>query len=196
MEKFIDWTGEIEPEFNTNQKLYVVAEEIDSKTANLAKYLKRKGIDIFCIELKFFEKDGELSVTKRVVVGTEVQRQISDDKSYSEQSHFDRKGGPESIALYKELKQNILKLGNDIRVNPVKNYIGFIRKGNFFAVRLRKKYLRCHLITKKGFADPKNISKPVETGKYGGRLRLASLKKKSEIPDFIHLIKQSYENNS
>ena len=57
--------------FNEDQKLYIVSEIIDPKTKDIAKYLKTRGIDITCIELKFYEKNGQKLADTRIVVGKE-----------------------------------------------------------------------------------------------------------------------------
>jgi len=194
MEKFMEWTGEIDPYYNSNQKLYVVAEQIDTRTEKLARYLRRKGIEIYCVELNFFEKDGNQLVHKRIVVGEEKPIIRSEDISYTEQSHLE-KGDEKARNLYQILKKEVMQLGDNIRINPVKNYIGFIKNNNFLAVKFRKSFLVVHLITKEGFKDPKQISQQSQEYQYGGRLRQVSLKDEKLLPDLMQLIKQTYESN-
>lgn len=57
--------------FNEKQKLYIVSEIIDEKTENVARYLKTRGVDISCIELNFYENNGQKLADTRVVVGNE-----------------------------------------------------------------------------------------------------------------------------
>lgn len=57
--------------FNEHQKLYIVSEIIDKKTENVARYLKTRGIDISCIELNFYENNGQKLADTHVVVGNE-----------------------------------------------------------------------------------------------------------------------------
>jgi len=192
MEKFQEWTNEIDPEWNQTQKLYVIAEKIDQQTEKLAKYLREKGIEIFCIELNFYEKNGHRLVQTHEVVGEEITpRQISGP--LSEEDHMN-KGSELHQKLYSIFKENVLKLGNDIKVNPVKYYIGFSRNGkNFLAVRIRKSSLRITLVPKGELDDPKMLASKTQKSHYGGRLRRVELNEEQQIPDLIDLVKQTYE---
>lgn len=57
--------------FNESQKLIIVSEIFDEKTKNVARYLKTRAIDINCIELNFYESNGQKLADTRVVVGNE-----------------------------------------------------------------------------------------------------------------------------
>lgn len=57
--------------FNSDQKLYIVAEDIDEKIENVARYLRLRGIDIKCVEFNFYENDGQQLVNTEVIVGDE-----------------------------------------------------------------------------------------------------------------------------
>ena len=71
--------------FNSDQRLYIVAEEIDEKIENIARYLRLRGIDIKCVELNFYENDGQQLVNTNFVVGDESDStQELGEKSTSE----------------------------------------------------------------------------------------------------------------
>jgi len=71
--------------FNSDQRLYIVAEEIDEKIENVARYLRLRGIDIKCVELNFYENDGQQLVNTNFVVGDETDTtQELGEKSTSE----------------------------------------------------------------------------------------------------------------
>lgn len=56
--------------FNKVSKLVIVAQEISPDIKNTALYLRRKGIDIYCIEFKYFQtKMGETIISSDFVVG-------------------------------------------------------------------------------------------------------------------------------
>ena len=57
--------------FNENQRLYIVSEKIDEKTEKVARYLKTRGIEISCIELNFYENNGQRLADTKVKVGNE-----------------------------------------------------------------------------------------------------------------------------
>lgn len=67
--------------FNQNQRLYIVAENIDEKIEQTCRYLRVRGIDIKCIELNFYERDGHRLVDTKTVVGTEetIYQELEDD---------------------------------------------------------------------------------------------------------------------
>ena len=55
--------------WNDNQKIYIVAERIDEKTGEMASYLRRRSIDIKCVELNFYGDNGNKIVHVDFVVG-------------------------------------------------------------------------------------------------------------------------------
>jgi len=58
--------------FNKSVKLIIVAQEISKEIKQTALFLRKKGIDIYCIEFKYFEtKAGEKIISSDVVVGEE-----------------------------------------------------------------------------------------------------------------------------
>lgn len=58
--------------FNKSTKLVIVAQEISKEIRQTAIFLRKKGIDIFCMEFKYFEnKDGEKIISSDFVVGDE-----------------------------------------------------------------------------------------------------------------------------
>lgn len=192
MEKFQEWTNDIETEFNQNQKLYVIGEEIDSRTEKLARYLRRKGIDIYCIEIDFHELDGQRIVDKRDVVvedNTPVRNSLPPS---SEEDHL-AKGDSLVKELYKSLKSQTLQLGNDITVNPVQAYIGFVRHGkNFLSVKIRREFLRLGLQVQDGFEDPKNLTRQYHKSREN--LRLVIFSEKEQLADIMFLVKQTYSS--
>ena len=55
--------------WNDNQKIYIVAERIDEKTREIAQYLRRREVDIKCVELNFYESSESEIVNVNFVVG-------------------------------------------------------------------------------------------------------------------------------
>ena len=43
--------------WNDNQKIYIVAEQIDEKTRAMAQYLRERSVDIKCIEINFYKNN-------------------------------------------------------------------------------------------------------------------------------------------
>lgn len=55
--------------WNDNQKIYIVAEQIDEKTEEMAQYLRDHGVDIKCVEFNFYEGARKEIVHTNFVVG-------------------------------------------------------------------------------------------------------------------------------
>ena len=55
--------------WNDNQKIYIVAEQIDEKTEEMAQYLRDHGVDIKCVEFNFYEGIRKEIVHTNFVVG-------------------------------------------------------------------------------------------------------------------------------
>jgi predicted transport protein len=189
MEKFQEWTGDVETEFNQIQKLYVIGEKIDSRTEKLARYLRKNGIRIQCIEIDFHEQNGHKVVDKRDIVvddNTYVRNSLGPT---SELDHIS-KGEPHIQELYKLLKTHVLQLGDDITINPVLNYVGFVRHGkNFLAVKIRKGYLRLNLQTQDSFNDPKNLTTEHRSRE---NLRVVKMDEIEQLTELMNLVQQVY----
>jgi len=58
--------------FNKYSKLVIVAQEITREIKQTAQYLRKKGLDVYCIEFRYFTtKSGEKIISSDVVVGEE-----------------------------------------------------------------------------------------------------------------------------
>jgi len=58
--------------FNKSTRLIIVAQEISKEIRQTALFLRKKGIDIYCMEFKYFEtKSGEKIISSDFVVGEE-----------------------------------------------------------------------------------------------------------------------------
>ena len=58
--------------FNKSTKLVIIAQEISKEIQQTALFLRKKGIDVYCMEFKYFEtKFGEKIISNDFVVGEE-----------------------------------------------------------------------------------------------------------------------------
>jgi hypothetical protein len=56
--------------FNKNQKLVIIGQSITKEIRQTASFLRKKGIEVFCIEFKYFKtKSGEQIISSECVVG-------------------------------------------------------------------------------------------------------------------------------
>lgn len=122
-----------------------------------------------------------------------------DDKvTYTEEDHFEM-GSEYTKRLYQNLKPAILSIAPDVRYDPKKKYIAFLRKRNFVDVVFYRSQLNLYLNMKKGMLqDPKGVSKDVSFpghGHWGNGDYVIILKETKSIEYALSLIKQSYEEN-
>lgn len=58
--------------FNKTTKLIIVAQKITKEIRQTALFLRKKGLDVYCVEFKYFQtKSGEKIITSDFVVGEE-----------------------------------------------------------------------------------------------------------------------------
>jgi len=157
--------GEV-PDFNEHQQLYVVAEKIDPITEKLARYLRKNGIDIFCMELNFYERDGHRFCNSKVLVGNEkvtVPDTIENNDTSYDWKHYSQNRGwsDEAIAKMKKFVDEIMELGKkekwtlDLKFNR-----------RYLAIQTKKQYNICALKERNGFI----------------RIELPAYRKKTEPP--------------
>jgi len=147
--------GEI-PDFNEHQQLFIVAEKIDPITEKLARYLRKNGIDIFCVELNFYEKDGHRFCNTKMIVGKEkaiIPDSLDDkDVNYDWKYYSERRGwSDEGITKMKELVKGIFELGNkesweiDLKFNQRYCAIQTKNGHNIFVLKERNGLIRIEL---------------------------------------------------
>jgi predicted transport protein len=109
---------------------------------------------------------------------------------YTEDDHLKQCEGNVK-QLYFSLKSRILETGKGIQVNPVKNYIAFIKGTIFLKIRVRRAYLLVDIITRASLDDPKNMvvhTWKTSKGGFSSRIRVAN---EQVFPDLFHLIMQT-----
>jgi len=155
------------PDFNEHQRLYIVAEKIDLVTENLARYLRKNGIDIFCVELNFHEKNGDRFSDTKIIVGKE--KAILPDTSDNANTNYDwnyyseRKGWDDTaISAMKKFVDDVIEFGKkeswelDVKFNQ-----------RYCAIQTKNKYNMCVIKERKGLI----------------RIEFPPLTKKEEPPD-------------
>lgn len=71
--------------WNNNQKIYIVAEQLDAKTREMAQYLRNRDVDIKCVELNFYENAEKEIVSTNFVVGdqSDTINEMNEKSSYT-----------------------------------------------------------------------------------------------------------------
>jgi len=156
--KFEAEIGFVPETFNENQRLYIVAEKIDNTTEKITRYLKERGINISCIELRFFDGDDGSIVNTRHVVGEEriTHPNIeSDSEEYDWNYYTNKKGWSDkqinATKLWiQEFEEFSKKREWETFVQFNKKYVAFKdkRKRNFLALKNRRGLMRIEVRVK------------------------------------------------
>ncbi len=126
-----------------------------------------------------------------------VKRVSNVIKRYDEDYHLDKSKVLQSTKqLYKNLKERILNIGDDIEIIPRKKIIGFNSKKRFFDVYVGKDVLWCWINLKKGeLDDPKKFCRDVSTlGHYGNGDYDMKITEDTDLDYIMYLINQSYKS--
>lgn len=173
----------------TKFRFIIVMDKASDEIKTYVSFMNaNSNFSIFLSEFQRYE-DGNQEIIIPNLFGAENERRKTSIPK-SEKDHISK--SPSNLQnLYSLLKSNILKFGNDISVNPVKYYVGFIRNGkNFLEVRCRTQDLLLSLRSQETFNDPRGLMIP----RHKGRKDWSSinLKDENEIESTLDLIKQAY----
>ncbi len=124
--------------FNKSTKLVIVAQDVANSVKQTSLYMRRKGLDIYCMEFKYFlNRAGERMITSDFVVGEEnfIKRGVKattqlpkvDEKTFLES--LDNNGRDAFIKLFAFAKKNGLMFrwgykGFSLNVNLDNGYVG------------------------------------------------------------------------
>lgn len=102
--------------FNKSTRLIIVAQEISKEIRQTALFLRKKGVDIYCMEFKYFEtKSGEKIISSDFIVGEEefIRQKVQsvslpkvDEKQFL--SSLDKNGLEVFQQIFEFAKQNAL----------------------------------------------------------------------------------------
>jgi predicted transport protein len=199
---------------DTTPSIVIIIDEINDKVeTGLNGLSKRINCNIETIEFRTFKRKNSKCLSEHIHLFSKLYEDgeeedenepTPEDKNnnetsktpkppiYTEDYHLN--GKPDNIiGLYKELKERILDLDKNIKVNPVKNYIAYKILGkNFVDLKPRKSKLEvCIYLSKDKLNDSKKIAKDVK-GWYGRKI---DVNENTDLDYIISLIKQSYEYN-
>jgi len=136
------------------------------------------------------------SITK-ISPKSELVRSVSQEvKTYSEEFHLEK--ADENIkSLYKEIRDAILTIGDNIKIKSTAKYIAFLHKTNFADITILKSSLKIFLNAEKGaINDPKNLARDVSSiGHWGNGDYEITIKESIDIGYLMSLIRQSFEAN-
>lgn len=192
----VDWSQSrvifVSPQFTKYQKQAINFRDLPIELWEIIRY---KNNTILYNQLQSPEMSESITtVSPKSEVVQKVSREI---KVYTEEDHFQRM--PDAIiGTYEDLKDRILSLGDNIKIRPRKNYVGFIANTNFTDIHLMKSKLKIWINMNTGdLDDPKKKARNVSNiGHWGNGDYEISLKPGSDLDYLITLIRQSFQKHS
>jgi len=141
-------------------RLICVAKQYSNWDISLIKHLDT---EIECYTYAYHENELDIHLDP-IVNQFKKQRNYTGEqinKVITLEDHRNRTDEDGKILLDK-LRDEVLKLGDDIEEGYTPNYIKYFVKNNFLEIHIRKKWLICDLrVDKKTFKDPKKLAKDI-----------------------------------
>ncbi len=192
----IDWTQSkvifISPQFTEYQKQSINFKDIPFELWEINRY---ENDFIGLLQHKTNSSENISSSIKNA--NDSIIKSVSKEvKIYNEEGHINQSKVSESVKqVYKDLRERILNIGGDINIVPLKSYIAYKRKTNFFDVLVGTKELWCWINIKKGqLDDPKKICRDVTgIGHYGNGDYDLRINEKTDLDYIMFLINQAYK---
>ncbi|MEW6523461.1 MAG: endonuclease NucS domain-containing protein [Bacillota bacterium] len=155
--------------FNKSTRLIIVAQEISKEICQTTLFLRKKGIDIYCTEFKYFEtKSGEKIISRNFVVGEEEfirQKVKSESVPKVDEKQFLSSLDTSGLAVFQQIfefaKQNSLMLrwgakGFSLNIELDAGFVGLFYGYPPDSVFKQSIYVELEQITKK-VNDPEDI---------------------------------------
>jgi predicted transport protein len=191
----VDWSQSrvifISPVFTTYQRKAIEFKDLPIELWEIKQYNN----NIISLNQLIPPEEKE-SITTLNIKNDIVKRINQEIIVYSEESHL-QKANEKIQSLYLELKDLILGIDNNIKINPKKKYIAFTHNKTFIYMSIKKNSLNLHiLVGKLGLNDPLNLSKEITSESHGLRREYEIiLDETSNLEYVLSLIKQSYDEN-
>ncbi len=172
-------------------RLICVAREYSKWDISLIKHLDTP---IECHSYTYHENELEIDLDpivnqfkkQKSYTGKEINKDITLE------DHRNR-ADEEGKILLDKLRDEVLKLGDDIEEGYTPNYIKYFVKNNFLEIHIRKKWLICDLrVNKKTFKDPKKLAKDISHLGFAvsREIKVDNIERLNYV---LFLIKQAYQ---
>lgn len=190
----VDWSQSkiifISPNFSTYQKESINFKDLPIELYEIKKY---ENNCLIINQIKGESSENISTVSKKSGIIKKVSREV---KVYSEDDIV-LFGDKEIQSLYYTLRSSILDLG-DVKVVPLKKYIGFVKEKNICSIFVQKKKIKLWINLKKGdLKDGQNLMRDVShVGHHGIGDYECHISNEDDIEYIISLIKQSYNKQS
>ena len=141
------------------------------------------------------KKSNSAESIKPITQNKEAYKKVADEiKIYTEQDHLT--GKSEYIQeLYERFKVAIINLGDDIEIQPKKDYIAFKKGKNITDITILKKSLKMWINLKKGkLDDPKNVTEDMSNkGHWGNGDYQIQIESDKDLEYIMSLVKQAIQ---
>jgi len=172
-------------------RLICVAKQYSSWDTSLIKHLDA---EIECYSYTYHED--ELDIQLDPIVNQFKKQKVYNSKQTTKEITLENhrnKADKEGKELLDKLRDEVFKMGDDIKEGYAPNYIKYFIKTTFLAVTIRKKWLIIELrVNEKTFKDPKKLAKDIS---HRGFTVTREMKVDSigNLNYALTLIKQAYE---
>lgn len=190
----VDWSQSrvifVSPIFNNYQKESINFKDLPIELWEVKKF---ENNTIYFKPIKAFNKSETINAIN--TSNNDINVVSKEIKSYTEDEHF-LNCDEEIMEIYKEIKEYVLSLDEDIDIKPKKLVIGFsIKNKVFIDILVQKKKLKIFLNAKYGeIEDIKNLAKDMsKTGHWGNGDYEIQISNYENIEYIFSLIKQVYK---
>ena len=171
-------------------RLICVAKEYSNRDISLIKHLDT---EIECYSYTYHENELDIHLDPIV---NQFKKQKSNssrqvNKEMTLEDHRNR-GEKEGKELLDKLRNEVLKMGDDVQEGYAPNYIKYFIKTTFLAIHIRRKWLIIELrVNEKTFKDPKRLAKDISNRGFTVT-REMKIDNMEKLDYAISLIKQAY----
>lgn len=172
-------------------RLICVAKEYSNWDISLIKHLDT---EIECYSYTYHEN--ELDIHLDPIVNQFKKQKSNSGKQVNKEMTLEdhrNRAEKEGKELLDKLRNEVLKMGDDVQEGYAPNYIKYFVKTTFLAVHIRRKWLIIELrVNEKTFKDPKKLAKDISNRGFTvtREMKIDSIDKLNYA---ISLIKQAYE---
>ena len=191
----IDWSQSrvifISPKFTTYQRKAIEFKDLPIELWEIKQYNN----NIILVNQLISPEETESITTLNNKSG--ILKKINQEiVVYSEEAHL-QIANEKIKTLYLELKDLVLGIDNNIKINPKKRYLGYTHNKTFLYLSIKKNSITLHiLVDKSGLNDPRNFSKEITSRDQGPRREYEIiLQESSNLEYVLSLIKQAYNHN-
>lgn len=138
-------------------------------------------------------KSADSSESIKTVSKNKIIEKVSKEIKVFTLEDFKSRADKDGVALLEKFRENVLKLGDDIKEGFTPEYIKYYVNTTFLGVHVRRKWLIIHLrVDEKSFNDYKKLSKDISNRNWTVT-REMKIDNSETLNYALDLIRQAYE---